>query len=174
VRLATFVTPERDFDHDLVSRLLQAMKAQTAPVSPRQLGTIGRKHLEARFGELGIVDGSFEYKKVASLGEDGLPQVTEVAFAMLDRAAEDQDQPDEVLDRWRSHYAPTRRRLITGVNWSAAWVHPFRDLGAYGQGLDALVTAKRMEAHRPVALLVHVAHPRVQYRDRGKSTVATS
>jgi hypothetical protein len=142
---------ERDFDHERVARLLLAMKAHTKPVSPKALGTIGRTHLEARFAQLGVRDGSFEYNKVASL-DDGLPQVTEVAFAVFEDEA-------------------ARRRLITGVNWSAAWVNPFRTLAEYGRSLDTMLTERRFEVDRPIALLVHVAHPRVQYSDRGKSTV---
>jgi hypothetical protein len=142
----------RDFDHEKVARLLAAMKSKAKPVNPKALGSIGRAHLENRFAGLGIREGSFEYRKVASLGEDGLPQVTEVAFAAL----EDEE---------------AGRRLVTGVNWSAAWVNPFRTLGGYGRSLDTLLTERRFEAGRPIALLVHVAHPRVQYADRGKSTV---
>jgi hypothetical protein len=142
----------RDFDHERVGRLLAAMRAQAKPVGPHLLGTLGRPHLEARLAELGIRNGSFEYKKVSSLGEDGLPQVTEVAFAALEDA----------------HVA---RRLVTGVNWSAAWVNPFRTLGEYGRSLDTLMYRQRFSAEQPIVLLVHVAHPRVQYADRGKSTV---
>jgi Histidine kinase-, DNA gyrase B-, and HSP90-like ATPase len=142
----------RDFDHDRVGELLAAMQAQARPASPKALGTIGRTHLARRFGALGIRDRSFEYNNVVSLGDDGLPQVTEVAFAAL---------ADEAAGR----------RLITGVNWSAAWVNPFRTLGGYGQSLDTMLHDRRFERHRPIALLVHVAHPRVQYADRGKSTV---
>jgi hypothetical protein len=142
----------RDFDHERVGRLLAAMRAQAKPVGPHLLGTLGRPHLEARLAELGIRTSSFEYKKVSSLGEDGLPQVTEVAFAALEDA----------------HVA---RRLVTGVNWSAAWVNPFRTLGEYGRSLDTLMYRQRFSAEQPIVLLVHVAHPRVQYADRGKSTV---
>ena len=143
----------RDFDHDKIARLLGTMKAQAKPVPPRALGTIGRAHLAERFAQLGIREGSFEYNKVQSLTDgDGLPQVTEVAFAALE---------DESASR----------RLVTGVNWSAAWVNPFRTLGGYGRSLDTLMSERHFERKRPIALLVHVAHPRVQYADRGKSTV---
>jgi hypothetical protein len=142
----------RDFDHEKVARLLEAMKREAKPARPVNLGTIGRVHLGRCFENLGIRGGSFEYRKVASLGENGLPQVTEVAFAAL--ADEEQE-----------------RILITGVNWSAAWVNPFRTLGGHGRSLDTLMSDRRFEWDRPVALLVHVAHPRVEYADRGKSTV---
>ena len=64
----------------------------------------------------------------------------------------------------------SRRKLITGVNWSAAWINPFRDLGGF-QSLDTILANRRLGAEKPVVLLVHVAHPRVTYTDRGKSTV---
>jgi hypothetical protein len=57
------------------------------------------------------------------------------------------------------------------VNWSAAWVNPFRQLGGYGNSLDSIMESRRFSRHQPIVLLVHVAHPRVQYSDRGKSTV---
>jgi hypothetical protein len=144
----------RDFDHEQVAQLLRAMQAEAKPVHPRHFGAIGRSHLERRFAEVGIHQGSFEYRRVESL-QAGLPQVTEVAFAAL---------ADENL----------YRRLVTGVNWSAAWINPFRQLGEIGRSLDTMLTEKRFDAFQPIALLVHVAHPRVQYTDRGKSTVLSS
>ncbi len=141
----------RDFDHEKVGQLLAAMRSEAKPVTPKALGTIGRAHLAARFQDRGIREGSFEYRKVSSLGDDGLPQVTEVAFAALE---------DE-----------TDRELFTGVNWSAAWVNPFRTLGGYGRSLDSMMTERRLSHDQAIVLLVHVAHPRVQYADRGKSTV---
>ncbi len=143
----------RDFDHAQVARLLEVMKAQAKPVMPRHLGAIGRQHIAARFEELGIREGSFEYQRIRSL-DDGLPQVTEIAFAAL----EDEEQ---------------ERRLVTGVNWSAAWLNPFRQLGKHGRSLDTVLMDRRFAWSQPIALLVHVAHPRVQYADRGKSTVVT-
>lgn len=143
---------DHDFDHQRVAQLLATMRNHTKPVAPRLLGTIGRPHIEERFERLGLHEGSFDYQKVATLGADGLPQVTEVAFAALSDENEG-------------------RKLVTGVNWSAAWVNPFRRLGEYGHSLDTMMTVRRFESHRPIVLLVHVAHPRVQYADRGKSTV---
>lgn len=142
----------RDFDHPAVARLLEVMCEQAKPVRPRALGAIGRKHLAERFASLGIREGSFDYRKVEQLHDDGLPQVTEVAFAAL----KEEDG---------------HRDLVTGVNWSAAWINPFRQLGERGQSLDTFLSERRFQSHQPIALLLHVAHPRVQYADRGKSTV---
>ncbi len=141
----------RDLDHEKIVQLLAAMKQQAKPVEPAALGVIGREHLRTRFGELGVIEGSFQYTKTVSFADDGLPQVTEVAFGAVAELG--------------------KRRLISGVNWSAAWINPFRTLGAYGRSLDSTLTEAKAGWQEPVVILVHVAHPRVQYTDRGKSTV---
>ena len=153
--LAALVADDRDIDHALAARLLTAMKAHTTPVRPSLLGMIGKEHIKQRFEQVGILPNLFEYKKVESLDADGLPQVTEVAFAA--RA----DAEDE------------GRILVTGINWSPGWVNPFRTLGRDGLSLDTLLADRRLGVNEPIILLVHVAHPRVQYSDRGKSTVVT-
>lgn len=140
---------DHDLDHQLVERLLEAMKEHTKPVHPRHLGVIGREHIERHFEHLGIRSDSFDYKKVESL-VDGLPQVTEVAFAARDESR--------------------RRALITAVNWSASWINQFRRLGP-GFGLETVLADRRLGPEEPIILLMHVAHPRVQYSDRGKSSV---
>lgn len=151
--LSGLLTPDgRNFDHEAVAALLGAMKARTKPVLPKHLGTIGRGHVAARFAELNIHEESFEYQRKISLGDDGLPQVTEVGFAALKNEN-------------------ANRKLITGVNWSAAWVNPFRELGELGRSLDTILEDRRFSYTQPIVLLVHVAHPRVTYTDRGKSTV---
>ena len=115
---------------------------------------IGREHIERNFERLGIRPASFDYKRVESLGDDGLPQVTEVAFA--------------------ARYEESQHRdLTTGVNWSAAWVNPFRTLGS-GYGLETVLSERRFGINEPIILLIHVAHPRVQYSDRRKSSVVSS
>ena len=48
--------------------------------------------------------------------------------------------------------------------------NPFRALGGV-RSLDTILADRRLGANMPIALLVHVAHPRVTYTDRGKSTV---
>jgi Histidine kinase-, DNA gyrase B-, and HSP90-like ATPase len=140
-----------DVNKAKIAALLASMRERSTPVKPRALGTIGRGHLEQRFASLGIVDKSFQYSRKLSVGADGLPQVTETAFAALADGGE--------------------RRLVTGVNWSAGWANPFRQLGEYGRSLDSELSAAFAGYDEPVVLLVHVAHPRVQYTDRAKSTV---
>ncbi len=143
-----------DLDKQKIAALLGAMRQHTKPVKARALGLIGETHLKQRFGELDIVKESFQYACRRSAGDDGLPQVTETAFAALREGA--------------------RRRLITGVNWSASWVNPFRQLGAAGRSLDSDLQARFVGFEEPVVLFVHVAHPRVQYSDRAKSQVLVS
>lgn len=140
-----------DVDKGKVAAVLAAMRAESAPVKPKALGTIGATHLKQRFREIGTIEDSFRYSRKMSLGADGLPQVTETAFAAFGQDVE--------------------RRLIAGVNWSAAWENPFRRLGAYGRSLDAELGASFAGFNEPIVLLVHVAHPRVQYADRAKSQV---
>ncbi len=140
-----------DIDKGKIAALLAAMREHSSPVKPRALGTIGEAHLRERFGALGIVEESFRYARHFSTGDHRLPQVTEHAFAALKEGGQ--------------------RRLVSGVNWSASWVNPFRQLGAAGRSLDSELQAKFAGFREPIVLLVHVAHPRVQYSDRAKSQV---
>ena len=64
-----------------------------------------------------------------------------------------------------------RRRLVTGVNWSPGIINPFRELGRFGNSLDTVLSQARADADEPVILVLHMACPRVEYTDRGKSAV---
>jgi len=141
----------QEFDHDKVRHLLTAMRWESKQIQPPALGVVGKDHLETRLAGL-IHPESFQYKKVLSL-EGGLPHVVEVAFGVLRRPSSSEH----------------KRRLITGANWSAAWVNPFRQLADVS--LDAVLQERRMGANQPIAMLVHVARPRIEYADRGKSSV---
>ena len=104
--------------------------------------------------QIGCEMESFQYRKTAEMDSDGLPVVIETAFA------------------WRGEESQEPRRLITGVNWSPAIGNPFRTLGAgYGDGLSALLEKQRAGRDEPVIFLLHCAHPRVRYTDRGKSAL---
>ena len=63
------------------------------------------------------------------------------------------------------------RRLVIGVNWSPGIINPFRELGHYGQSLDTILSQQRADRDEPVILVLHMACPRVEYTDRGKSSV---
>ena len=137
-------------DIDLVGDLLTAMKTESKPVKPPVLGIIGKEHFKYCFEAAGCEMESFDYRKVADT-TDGVPWVVETAFGWC---------PD----------AETRR-LITGVNWSPGIINPFRELGSFGDSLDTILSQQRADRDEPVILVLHMACPRVEYTDRGKSSV---
>jgi DNA topoisomerase VI subunit B len=140
-------------DPVLSRQLLDAMQASSTPVKPALLGTIGREHLKARFEAAGCEMESFDYRRIADCDDDGIPFVLETAFGWLGDEAEDE------------------RRLVTGVNWSPGIRNPFRSLGAFGMSLDTILSRQRVDQDEPVIFVLHAAYPRVEYLDRGKSSV---
>jgi DNA topoisomerase VI subunit B len=135
-----------------VEHLLQVMQQHTRRIKPHDLGVIGQDHLLARFQLAGVDEKTFRYK--ADIGEtpEGLPVVVETAFGWC---------PAEMH----------RRRIIAGANWSVALGNPFRDFGRSSEGLEALLNQQRASALEPIVLLVHLASPRVQFSDRGKTAL---
>jgi DNA topoisomerase VI subunit B len=142
-----------DINRGRIRTLLTAMQEETRPVQPKDLGMIGKDHLRARFAAAGADERTFRYSRQFVDGD--LPQVVEVAFG----------------------YCPTRKRrqIVTGVNWSPGITNPFRVLGAYGQSLDTFLAEQRAgNDAEPVTLVIHMACPRVDYTDRGKSALVIS
>ena len=137
-------------DTDLISELLAEMQAHSRPVKPPALGIIGKEHFQQRFKAAGCEMESFNYRKVQET-TDGVPWVVETAFGWC---------PDG-----------DTRRLVTGVNWSPGIINPFRELGRFGQSLDTILSQQRADCDEPVILVLHMACPRVEYTDRGKSAV---
>lgn len=153
VHLSMLVNGE-GLKHDITGRLLDSMRVHTKAVKPAQLGVIGRGHIAQRFKEQGCEMDSFQYKRILELDDAGLPVVIETAFAWKGKGSED------------------HRKIVTGVNWSPGIENPFRSLGnAYSDGLSSLLTQKYAGHDEPIIFLLHCACPRVQYRDRGKSSV---
>ena len=143
---------DNGIDTEIATKLLEAMKANSKPVKPPALGVIGKEHLLARFSGIdGFEPESFQYRKVVDT-TDGVPWVVETAFGWIDR--------DDM-----------GRRLVTGVNWSPGILNPFRELGSYGDSLDTVLSQQRAARNEPVILVLHMACPRVEYTDRGKSAV---
>jgi DNA topoisomerase VI subunit B len=137
-----------------VEKLLAAMKANSAPVKPVMLGTTGKEHFAQRLAAVGCEMESFQYRRVMEI-EDNVPWIIETAFAWCSKAKQ--------------------RRLITGVNWSPAIINPFRELGdEYGTSLDGILTRVKADTDDPVILVIHIACPRVEYTDRGKSALVMS
>jgi DNA topoisomerase VI subunit B len=136
-------------DSEKTAKLLAAMKATSKPVKPAGLGLIGKEHFAARFESLDGEMGSFKYVKKLGVMED-LPYVIETVFA----------------------YSPKgQKKIITGVNWSPGINNPFRKLGSYGESLDRVLQQQRVSSSEPTLFALHLACPRVEYTDRGKSAL---
>jgi DNA topoisomerase VI subunit B len=146
------LTKGQDLDHATITALLTAMQAASKAVPPDRLGVIGREHTRTRFEGVGCDMETFRYSCKRETRQ-GLPWVIETAFAM--RATEQR----------------AGRQFIVGVNWSPGIVNPFRTLGAIGASLDAILEQQRAGRDEPVVFLLHVAGPRVEFADRGKSVI---
>jgi hypothetical protein len=128
------------------------MRKASRPIKPRDLGAIGKEHLAAKFTELGVAPETFDYKR-AEFEHQGLPYLAEVAFGYC-------PQGKDV------------RRIVTGINWSVAiGADPFRHLGPAGESLDGILTNQRAGRNEPIVTVLHLACPRIEYLDRGKSSV---
>jgi DNA topoisomerase VI subunit B len=135
------------------SALLDAMRKQSRPIKPRDLGIIGEAHLRAKFESAGAAPESFNYKK-SEIEHDGVPYLAEAAFGYCPKGLNE-------------------RRIITGVNWSPAiGGDPFRRLGDLGQSLGSILTKQRAGPDEPIITVLHLACPRIEYLDRGKSSVS--
>ena len=132
-----------------VTRLLAAMRDVSRAITPTTLGTVGKAHLTARLEAAGVDPESVRYTKTA--GEDeGLPFVVEMAFGIH------ADRGDE-----RTH----QREVTVGLNWSPALDVPVSEVRSF-------LGMTRVDLWDPVTMIVHIAHPRFEWLDRGKSEVA--
>ena len=134
-----------------IGKLLTAMQRHSNPVNPLDLGCIGRDHLAARFKAAGAAPETFQYRRVP--GEtDGIPDIIETAFGYCPDGADE-------------------RRIITGLNWSPAIGNPFRSLGPYGESLDTILAEQRSGHDEPIIFVMHLARPRIEYTDTGKTAL---
>jgi DNA topoisomerase VI subunit B len=162
------LTCDGRLDMQRIGTLLDAMKKQTRPVKPRRLGVIGEEHFKKRFEAVGCELKTFKYQK--QLGEaEGVPYVLEFAFGYCPDLDALEDTVEE--DEGYTYHANVRRRLVTGVNWSPGIVNPFRQLGALGKSCDTVLAEQRIALDDPVILVLHCAYPRVEFADRGKSSI---
>ena len=132
-----------------VTRLLAAMRDASRPIKPTALGTVGRTHLTARMKAAGVEPESVRYTKTSGV-DDAVAFVVEMAFGI--RA----DRADE-----RTH----KREITVGLNWSPALGVPVAELRSF-------LGMARVDPWDPVTMIVHIAHPRFEWLDRGKSEVA--
>ena len=131
-----------DIDIALVERLLEAMKELSKVPKPAALGVIGEDNLKAWMVRYaGVAEQSVKYTKRLSV--DGLPHVLEVAFGVRDEG---------------------ERKIISGLNWAPTLVLPAPEVGS-------LLGAMRIDAHDPVTVVMHIARPRFEFVDRGKTRI---
>jgi DNA topoisomerase VI subunit B len=139
---------EGDIALEPVTALLMAMQRESRPVKPVALGVLGEAHVRAQLIHHHDVEPkSIKYRKLLGFADE-LPFVLELACGWYTK---------EFID-----YA---RRLIVGVNWTPALKPPFLEL-------PELLSEARVNAFDEVVVFVHLAMPRVDFTDRGKSTVA--
>jgi hypothetical protein len=131
-----------EVDPARAERLLREMKAASRPVPPTALGVLGEDHLSIVMEGHGVEPASIRYRRNATMDRSGLPFVLEVAFGVKSEGG---------------------RLIYAGVNWSASLALPVRNL-------PQLLQQQRIDAHDPVVMIVHLAHPRVGFTDRGKGT----
>ena len=132
----------------LTGGLLTAMQAESRLVKPDALGVLGEAHLSTWLErDAGVEPESVRYKKVDGLA-DGLPYVLEVAFGV-----------------YRGDLADCPRHLAVGLNWTPALASPLAEL-------TQMLGEYRVDGSDPVAVAVHLACPRLDFTDRGKSRLA--
>lgn len=145
-RLHDFIV-DGDVDPGFVAELLQRMRTASKAPSPRLLGIIGQDHLSAWMVSQGVAEGGIRYIK--KQGIDGLPFVLEMAFGVN----EDRD---------------SGRRIVTGLNWSPVIG------GDPDPTLRRAMAEARLDADDPVTFVVHIARPKFEFADRGKTKIALS
>ena len=104
---------------------------------------------------------TFKYQQRKGVSGDAIPYVVEFAFGLFDSAL----QPRAGAGR------EAMRKIVTGANFSAAIGNPFRRFGSTGEGLDATLQKVRANATQPVICALHLASARLQFADRGKSSI---
>jgi hypothetical protein len=134
------------------------MQRLSKPVAPKLLGVIGREHFKQRFLTAGGNAETFEYQSRKGVTEDGIPYVVEIAFGL--------HQAGLTLGA-----ANVARVFVTGANFTAAIGNPFRRFGSAAEGLENTLSEARANASQPVICAVHLAAARLQYADRGKSSI---
>jgi hypothetical protein len=154
--LAIFFGIER-VNHSGIAKLLAAMQRHSKPVPPQQLGVIGAAHFKARFLAAGGAPETFKYQCRKGIASDGIPYIVEFCFGLHQAGLEAADG--------------VSREFVAGANWSAAITNPFRHFGSTGEGLENTLAQVRATSNQPVICALHLAAARIQFADRGKSSI---
>ena len=142
---------DNQLDSPTIAALLAAMQRYTRVIKPRRLGVIGEAHFRERLLAMGVEPDSFRYTK--KFGKGAVPWVLESAFGYLGEDSE------------------AARKIFAGANWSAAIKNPYRSFGQTGEGLETILADMRAGRNEPIVFALHLASPRLQYTDRGKSAL---
>jgi hypothetical protein len=137
-----------DVDMAVIKKLLQAMKDNSKPVKPYQMGLVGEDHLKAwATANVGVVDTSFEYGKCKGVDAAGMPYTQEALFALKE-------------DTEKAH-----RSVITGLNWSPT-------IGDPAEEIAEAIGSARIGKDKPVLVIIHMIQPRFAFTDRGKTRLS--
>jgi DNA topoisomerase VI subunit B len=132
---------DNNLDLNRVGKLLRSMVENSKAPEPQALGIIGKEHITTwMMRYTGVAEKSIKYTKRINV-EDGLPYVLEAAFGIREQG---------------------ERRMICGLNWSPTLVLPAEEI-------SVLVGNMRIDEHDPVTVLLHIARPRFNFVDRGKT-----
>jgi hypothetical protein len=146
----------RKVNTENIAKLLASIKAHTKPVKPAALGIIGQYHFYRRMEAAGIDPRTFTYKRDLGIIA-GIPYVSEFAFGLHRDGLGIGNEPS--------------RKIIRGVNCSAAINDPFRQIGQGGKSLDSILAEAKANTLQPIVAALHVAKAHVAYTDRGKSAI---
>jgi DNA topoisomerase VI subunit B len=128
-------------DYLAVNELLWAMQEESRRVSPRSLGIVGEEHFQSVLKNQQVDD--IEYAKKTGTVDD-MPYVLEVAFGVKTSG--------------------TDNSVLVGLNWSPTLKGNIFDV-MLSRTLDKCL----INASDPITLLIHLACPKLEFEDRGKS-----
>jgi hypothetical protein len=136
-----------DINVESVARLLSAMQDATRPIKPASLGVLGEEHFRAHMAVYQhVAPDSIRYKKMEGL-TGNMPFVLEMA-----------------VGNFEQEYSDYGSTISVGLNFSPALSNPMRQLGG-------LLGEFRIDLNDPVCVLVHLARPRLDFEDTGKSSL---
>jgi hypothetical protein len=113
-----------------------------------------------------IVPDSFSYVRKLEKCKKQQPAADDKA-----RFTEDLPGVLEVAFGWLADEDVESRRIFAGVNCSAAIHNPFRSFGPSRDGLEGVLAELKVGEDEPVVFAVHLAQPRIEYTDRGKTAI---
>jgi len=134
-----------DINQDFVAELLKKMQSECVAPKPAVLGLVGKDHLTAYMKAQGVSSSSIRY--ACKKGDDELPYILETAFGVF----EDDNK---------------KRSIVTGLNWSPVIG------GDPDPTIRRLIQEARLDPDDPVILMVHIARPRFDFMDRGKTRLS--